>query len=149
MERTLIIVKPDAVQRGLTGAIITRFEARGLKIIGLKLMQVDRALAEKHYDVHRERPFFAGLVEYIISAPVVVMALEGTDAISRGARDNRRDDARRSGARQHPRRLRSRDRAESGARIGQRRERRDRGGELFQRGRALRRLVARCGSLGV
>lgn len=81
MERTLIIVKPDAVQRGLTGAIITRFEARGLKIIGLKLMQVDRALAEKHYAVHRERPFFSSLVEYIVSAPVVVMALEGTDAV--------------------------------------------------------------------
>ena len=82
MERTLIIVKPDAVQRGLTGEIIKRFEARGLKIIGMKLMQVDRELAEKHYDVHRERPFFGGLVEYIISAPVVVMALEGSDAIA-------------------------------------------------------------------
>jgi len=82
LERTLIIVKPDAVQRGLTGEIIKRFEARGLKIIGLKLLQVDRALAEKHYDVHRERPFFAALVEYITSAPVVVMALEGSDAIA-------------------------------------------------------------------
>ena len=81
LERTLIIVKPDAVQRGLTGEVIKRFEARGLKIIGMKLLQVERELAEKHYDVHRERPFFAGLVEYIISAPVVVMALEGTDAI--------------------------------------------------------------------
>jgi nucleoside-diphosphate kinase len=77
----LIIVKPDAVQRGLTGEIIKRFEGRGLKVIGMKLMQVERELAEKHYDVHRERPFFAGLVEYIISAPVVVMALEGSDAI--------------------------------------------------------------------
>ena len=81
MERTLIIVKPDAVQRGLTGEIIKRFEQRGLKIIGMKLLQVSKELAEKHYDVHRERPFFAGLVDYIISAPVVVMALEGTDAI--------------------------------------------------------------------
>lgn len=81
MERTLIIVKPDAVQRGLTGEIIKRFEQRGLKIIGMKLLQMSRELAEKHYDVHRERPFFAGLVEYIISAPVVVMALEGSDAI--------------------------------------------------------------------
>ncbi len=81
MERTLIIVKPDAVQRGLTGEIIKRFEARGLKIIGMKLMHVDRALAEKHYDAHRKRPFFEGLVKYIISAPVVVMALEGTEAI--------------------------------------------------------------------
>jgi len=81
LERTLIIVKPDAVQRGLTGEIIKRFEQRGLKIIGMKLLQVSKELAEKHYDVHRERPFFAGLVDYIISAPVVVMALEGTDAI--------------------------------------------------------------------
>ena len=81
MDRTLIIVKPDAVQRGLIGEIIKRFEGRGLKIIGMKLMQVDRKLAEKHYDVHRERPFFAALVEYIISAPVVVIALEGSDAI--------------------------------------------------------------------
>ncbi|MCY3832233.1 MAG: nucleoside-diphosphate kinase [Chloroflexi bacterium] len=82
MERTLIIIKPDAVQRGLTGEIIKRFEARGLKIIGMKLLHISRELAEKHYDVHRERPFFAGLVEYIISAPVVVMALEGSDAIA-------------------------------------------------------------------
>ena len=81
MQRTLIIVKPDAVQRGLTGEIIKRFEQRGLKIIGMKLLQVSRELAEKHYDVHRERPFFASLVEYITSAPVVVMALEGSDAI--------------------------------------------------------------------
>ncbi len=82
MERTLIIVKPDAVQRGLTGEIISRFEQRGLKIIGMKLLRVSRDLAEKHYDVHRERPFFAGLVAYITSAPVVVMALEGSDAVA-------------------------------------------------------------------
>jgi nucleoside-diphosphate kinase len=80
-ERTLIIVKPDAVQRGLTGEIIKRFEQRGLRIIGMKFMQVGQALAEKHYAVHRERPFFNSLVSYIISAPVVVMALEGTDAV--------------------------------------------------------------------
>ncbi len=81
MERTLIIVKPDAVQRGLTGDIIKRFEQRGLRIIGMKLLQVNRELAQKHYDVHRERPFFVSLVEYITSSPVVVMALEGSDAI--------------------------------------------------------------------
>ena len=81
MERTLIIVKPDAVQRGLTGDIIKRFEQRGLRIIGMKLLQVSRELAQKHYDVHRERPFFASLVEFITSSPVVVMALEGSDAI--------------------------------------------------------------------
>lgn len=81
MERTLIIVKPDAVQRGLTGEIIKRFEQRGLRIIGMKFMAVSRELAEKHYDVHRERPFFGDLVDYITSSPVVVMALEGTGAI--------------------------------------------------------------------
>jgi nucleoside-diphosphate kinase len=80
-ERTLIIVKPDAVQRGLTGEIIKRFEQRGLRIVGMKFMQVSQTLAEKHYAVHRERPFFNSLVNYIISAPVVVMALEGTDAV--------------------------------------------------------------------
>jgi nucleoside-diphosphate kinase len=81
VERTLIIIKPDAVQRGLTGEILRRFETRGLRIIGMKFMQVSRDLAEKHYDVHRERPFFSSLVSYIISAPVVVIALEGTNAI--------------------------------------------------------------------
>ncbi|MEQ8675729.1 MAG: nucleoside-diphosphate kinase [Aggregatilineales bacterium] len=81
MERTLIIVKPDGVQRGLTGEIIKRFEQRGLRIIGMKFMLVSRELAEKHYEIHKERPFFAGLVEYITSSPVVVLALEGTNAI--------------------------------------------------------------------
>ena len=81
MERTLIIIKPDAMQRGLAGEIIKRFEQRGLKIIGMKLLRLSRELAEKHYDMHRERPFFGSLVEYIISAPVVVMALEGSDAV--------------------------------------------------------------------
>ena len=81
MERTLIIVKPDAVQRGLTGEIIRRFETRGLRLVGMKFMQVSRALAEKHYEIHREKPFFAGLVDYITSSPVVVIALEGTNAV--------------------------------------------------------------------
>lgn len=81
IERTLIIVKPDGVQRGLTGEIIKRFEQRGLRIIGLKLMHVSRELAESHYAIHHGKPFFNGLVEYITSSPVVVMALEGTNAI--------------------------------------------------------------------
>lgn len=81
-ERTLIIVKPDAVQRGLTGEVIKRFEQRGLRLIGMKFIHMSQELAEKHYDVHRERPFFSDLVSYITSAPVVVMALEGTDAIT-------------------------------------------------------------------
>ena len=82
MERTLIIIKPDAVQRGLTGEIVKRFEQRGLRIIGMKFMQVSKDLAEKHYEVHKDKPFFADLVNYITSAPVVVMTLEGTNAIA-------------------------------------------------------------------
>jgi len=82
VERTLIIVKPDAVQRGLTGEIIRRFEARGLRIVGMKFLQMSQELAERHYAVHSERPFFRSLVNYIVSAPVVVMALEGTNAVA-------------------------------------------------------------------
>lgn len=81
MERTLIIVKPDGVQRGLTGEILRRFEARGLKIVGMKFMQVSDELAKKHYAVHEGKPFFAGLVEYITLGPVVVIALEGPNAV--------------------------------------------------------------------
>ena len=81
MERTLVIIKPDAVQRGLVGEIVARFERRGLKIVGMKLMQIDEALARKHYGVHEGKPFFAGLIAYITSAPVVVMAIEGPEAI--------------------------------------------------------------------
>jgi len=81
MERTLVIIKPDAVQRGLVGPIVTRFEARGLKIVGLKFMQIDRALAARHYAVHQGKPFYEGLLDYITSAPVVVMVLEGPQAI--------------------------------------------------------------------
>lgn len=82
MERTLIIVKPDAVQRGLTGEVIRRLEQRGLRIIGMKFMQVDEALAKKHYGEHEGKPFFGGLVSYITSSPVVVMAMEGTNAVA-------------------------------------------------------------------
>ena len=96
MERTLIIIKPDAVQRGLTGEILRRFEGRGLRIIGMKLMQVSQELAEKHYEVHRERPFFSGLVEYITSSPVVVIALEGTNADHCRTRHHWRDQPQRS-----------------------------------------------------
>jgi nucleoside-diphosphate kinase len=81
IERTLVLVKPDGVQRQLTGRILARYEERGLKIIGLKLVQVDRELAERHYDAHREKPFFAGLVEFITSAPLVALVLEGPNAI--------------------------------------------------------------------
>jgi nucleoside-diphosphate kinase len=81
MERTLVIVKPDGVQRGLTGEIISRLERRGLKIVGLKMMQISRELAARHYGVHVGKPFYDGLVNYITSSPVVVMAVEGERAI--------------------------------------------------------------------
>jgi len=81
MEKTLVIIKPDAVQRGLIGEIVARFERRGLKIVGMKLIQIDDELANRHYGVHKGKPFFDGLIAYITSAPVVVMVLEGTDAI--------------------------------------------------------------------
>lgn len=81
-EQTLIIVKPDGVQRGLVGEIIGRLERRGLKIVGLQMQQVERATAEKHYAEHQGKPFFAGLVDYITAAPVVVMVLEGPQAVA-------------------------------------------------------------------
>ncbi len=80
-ERTLVLLKPDAVQRLLAGRIIARFEERGLRIVGLKLVRVDRDLAERHYAVHREKSFFPGLVDFITSSPLVAMALEGPNAI--------------------------------------------------------------------
>jgi len=81
MESTLVIIKPDAVQRGLVGEITTRLERRGLKLVGMKLMQIGQELAERHYGIHRGKPFFEGLIRYITSAPVVVMAWQGPNAI--------------------------------------------------------------------
>ena len=82
MEQSLVIVKPDGVERGLVGEVISRFERRGFKIAGLRLMRIDRALAERHYAVHKGKPFYAGLVDYITSGPVVVAVIEGADAIA-------------------------------------------------------------------
>lgn len=82
MEKTLILVKPDGVQRGLVGEIIGRFERRGLKLAGLKFLQMSQELAENHYAVHKERPFYNSLVEYITSGPVVAMVWQGNDAIA-------------------------------------------------------------------
>ena len=81
MERTLVLLKPDAVQRGLVGEIINRFERRGLKLSGMKFMQVPMGLAERHYAVHKGRPFYDGLIQYITSSPVVAMVWEGKRAI--------------------------------------------------------------------
>ncbi|MGK7941740.1 MAG: nucleoside-diphosphate kinase [Crocosphaera sp.] len=82
MERTFIMIKPDGVQRGLVGNVISRFEAKGFTLVGLKLMSVSKELAEKHYAVHKERPFFAGLVEFICSSPVVAMVWEGEGVVA-------------------------------------------------------------------
>lgn len=82
MQRTLVLAKPDAVQRGLIGEIIGRFERKGLKIVGLRFLAVPRAMAEEHYAVHAGKHFYDGLVEFITSGPVAALALEGPDAIA-------------------------------------------------------------------
>lgn len=82
MERTLILVKPDGVQRGLMGEIIGRFERRGLKLVAMKFLQMSEELAKTHYAVHAERPFFNDLVSYITSGPVVAMVWEGNNAVA-------------------------------------------------------------------
>jgi nucleoside-diphosphate kinase len=82
MDRTLILVKPDAFERGLTGEIIARFERKGLKIVALKKMDVERGLAERHYAEHVGKPFFGELVDFITSAPIVAMVLEGQEAVT-------------------------------------------------------------------
>lgn len=82
MERTFLMIKPDGVQRNLVGEVIKRLETKGFTLVGLKMMNVSRELAEKHYDVHKERPFFQGLVEFIISAPVVAMVWEGDGVVA-------------------------------------------------------------------
>ena len=82
MERTLVLLKPDAVQRGLVGKLVSRLEARGLKLVAMKLMVADEALARRHYTEHTDKPFFRGLVEFITSGPLVAMVVEGADAIS-------------------------------------------------------------------
>jgi len=82
MERTLIIFKPDAVQRGIAGQILTRFENKGLQIAGLKFMRIPAQIAETHYAPHKGRPFYEGLVKFMTSSPVVVVALQGKNAIA-------------------------------------------------------------------
>jgi nucleoside-diphosphate kinase len=82
MQRTLVLAKPDSVQRGLIGEIIGRFERKGLKVVGLRLLSVPREMAEEHYAVHAGKHFYDGLVEFITSGPVAAVALEGPDAIA-------------------------------------------------------------------
>jgi nucleoside-diphosphate kinase len=81
LERTLVLIKPDAMQRGLAGEIITRLERRGLKIVAMRLLQVEEALAKQHYAEHEGKPFYPGLVRYITSSPIIAAVFEGSNAI--------------------------------------------------------------------
>ena len=81
MERSLVLIKPDAMQRGLAGTIISRLEEQELKLVALKMLHMDRALAERHYAIHRDKPFFKGLVDYISSAPIIALIFEGKKAV--------------------------------------------------------------------
>jgi nucleoside-diphosphate kinase len=81
MERSLVLIKPDGVQRGLIGAIIARLESRGLKIVAMKMLQMDKDLAEKHYGIHKSKPFFNSLVDFITSSPIVAAVFEGENAV--------------------------------------------------------------------
>lgn len=83
MERSLILIKPDAVHRGLSGAILNRLEERGLKLVGLKMLKIDEELARKHYALHRDKPFFNSLVSYITSGAVVAAVFEADNAVAR------------------------------------------------------------------
>ena len=83
MERSLVLIKPDAMERGLAGVIIGRLQGAGLKLIGLKMLHMDKALAERHYAIHKGKPFFKDLVEYITSTPIVAAVFEGEGAVER------------------------------------------------------------------
>jgi nucleoside-diphosphate kinase len=82
MERSLVLIKPDAIQRGLAGTIITRLEKQGLKLVATRMLHLDKALARRHYAVHKDKPFFNSLVDYISSAPVIAAVFEGEGAIA-------------------------------------------------------------------
>ncbi|TET86637.1 MAG: nucleoside-diphosphate kinase [Dehalococcoidia bacterium] len=81
MQRTLVLIKPDAVERGLAGEIIARLERKGLKIIALKMLQMDKSMAERHYAIHEDKPFFPALVDFITSSPIIAAVVEGKNAV--------------------------------------------------------------------
>ena len=82
MERSLVLIKPDAMQRGLAGTIITRLEGQGLKLVALKMLHMDKVLAEQHYAIHKDKPFFKGLVNYISSSPIIAAVFAGEGAVA-------------------------------------------------------------------
>ena len=81
MERSLVLIKPDAMQRGLAGTIISRLEKVGVKLVAIKMLHMDKALAQRHYDIHKDKPFFDNLVNYITSAPIIAIIFEGEKAV--------------------------------------------------------------------
>ncbi|MEA3253809.1 MAG: nucleoside-diphosphate kinase, partial [Chloroflexota bacterium] len=81
VERSLVLIKPDAMQRGLAGIIISRLEAKGLKIVAMKMLQMDKSLAQTHYAIHKDKAFFAGLVDFITSSPIIAIVLQGKNAV--------------------------------------------------------------------
>ncbi len=83
MERSLVLIKPDAMQRGLAGAVIARLEKCGFKMAAMKMLHVDRKLAEEHYSIHKDKPFFRGLLDYIISSPIIAIVFEGERAVEK------------------------------------------------------------------
>ena len=117
IERTFSIIKPDATARNLTGAINAMIEQAGLRIVAQKRVRITREQAETFYAVHRERPFFGELVDFMISGPVVVQVLEGENAIAQVSRHHGRDRSRQGGGRHHPQGAREVDRRELGARL--------------------------------
>ncbi len=82
MERSLVLIKPDAMERGLAGTIISRLESHGLKLVAIRMLHLDKELAERHYAIHKEKPFFKGLVDYITSAPIIASVFTGENAIA-------------------------------------------------------------------
>ena len=133
MDRTLILVKPDAFARGLTGEIIARFERKGLMLVALRHMIVTRELAERHYAEHAERPFFGELVEFITSGPIVAMVLEGTDAVKAARQVIGATNPLEAAPGHDPRRLRDRDGREHGPRVRLARVRGPRGRAVLRR----------------
>jgi nucleoside-diphosphate kinase len=82
MERSLVLIKPDAMERGLAGTIISRLESHGLKLVAIRMLHLDKELAERHYAIHKEKPFFKGLVDYITSAPIIASVFTGENGIA-------------------------------------------------------------------
>ena len=134
MERSLVLVKPDGVQRGLVGEVIARLERRGLLLAGAKFMQVSRALAEEHYGIHKGKPFYEGLIAYITSAPVMAMVWEGPNAVAAIRPDDGRHPPAGSRAGHDPSRLRTGGGPQPDARFGQPRKRRKGSGVVVQTG---------------